>query len=128
MYDNRNERRRAPRAPVNVEMELWGDAAGDEGALVTESLNLSTEGVYCTSPKFIAPLTRVALTLLVPQEGGIGGDGRRAIRCEAVTVRSYPERESPNCHSYEVACYFTSMAEEDRQVLSDFLTVSTRES
>jgi hypothetical protein len=127
MYNNRNERRRAPRAPINVELELSGDAVGGEGALLTESLNLSTEGVYCTSPRYIAPLTKLELTLMVPWEDAQGRTGKRGIRCEAVTVRSYPERESPNCKSYEVACYFTSMTEEDRETLRDFLAVSARE-
>ena len=52
---------------------------------------------------------------------------RRVIRCEAVAVRSYPERESPGCRAYEVACYFTSMEDDDRRALRDFLSASVRE-
>jgi len=127
MHDHQNERRRAVRAPVAVEMEFGAENAGPGGTLATESLNLSTEGVYCTSPHFIAPLTRLELTLLLPVDRDSEGE-RRVVRCEAVAVRSYPERESPGCRAYEVACYFTSMEENDRKALRDYLTVGSRES
>jgi hypothetical protein len=128
MHDDRSERRRAPRAPVNVEMELGGDGAGAEGALATESLNLSAEGVYCTTPRYIAPLTRLELTLLIPNDGDDPRGGKRVVRCEAVAVRSYPERESTSCRAYELACYFTSMEEDDRRALREFLAAGARES
>lgn len=127
MHENRYERRRAMRAPVSVEMELGDQDAGPGAALATESLNLSTEGVYCTTPHFIAPLTRLELTLVLPLDAENGRD-RHLVRCEAVAVRSYPERESPGCRAYEVACYFTSMAEEDRRAIRDFLTSGVPES
>jgi hypothetical protein len=67
------------------------------------------------------------LTLLIPRDADNPTRDPRVVRCEAVAVRSYPERESAGCRAYEVACYFTSMEEDDRRALREFLTVSSRE-
>ena len=124
MAAGREERRRATRSPVNLAMELSGlpDSSGP-GPVSSESLNLSTEGVYCTVDHYIAPLTRLALAIVLPvgAEGEDAAEGGHVIRCEAVAVRSYPERESPGCSAYEIACYFTSMNDEDRRLLERFL-------
>lgn len=129
MVAKRKERRRSTRSPVSLALELSGLPGGDvAGAVASESLNLSTEGVYCTVGHFIAPLTRLSLAIVLPAqaEERERAEGKKVIRCEAVAVRSYPERESPGCSSYQLACYFTAMSDEDRQLLARFLETEVR--
>ena len=128
MHANREraERRRAHRTQTSLGVEVSGFSSGEEGGVLrTQSLNLSAEGVYCTVSRFIPPLTRVRLALILPADSALGGSEERTVHCDAVVVRSYPEREARGCSSYEVACYFTAMDEEDRQLLTDHLAVGT---
>ena len=46
---------------------------GADGGLVpivTESRNISGSGVYCLSPNYLAPLSKVALTIVLPAVAG----------------------------------------------------------
>lgn len=122
MKGERNERRTASRAPVNLAVELSGHFPDDGTTLASDSINLSTEGVYCTVGRFVPPLTRLGLALVLPgAERDRKADAGRMVRCEAVAVRCYPERETAGCEQYEVACYFTRMADDDRLAIADFL-------
>lgn len=122
MKGYKTERRTAPRAPVNLAVELSGQFPDDGNTLASDSLNLSTEGVYCAVRRFIPPLTRLGLALVLPAyESDERACARRVVRCEAVAVRCYPERESSGCEKYEVACYFTRMEDEDREAVAAFL-------
>src|SRR5262249_36143177 len=63
----RSERRMNARADANLSMRLM-TAAGSDGQpeFVTESENISASGVYCFSPHYLAPLSKVGLTLVLP--------------------------------------------------------------
>ena len=125
MRERRHDRRNVPRTPISLGVELRGVAGGgDDGTISTQSMNISAEGVYCTVPRFIAPLTRLALAVVLPPDPAQGRYENKVIQCEGVAVRSYPERESAMCNGYEVACYFTSMAEDDRRALTQYLGVT----
>lgn len=112
-----DERRRAVRTPAKLAMEI---KLGGKDCGQTETINVSANGVYFTSPSYIAPLTKVEITLLLPEEGGKSGK-RREVACEGIVVRTEPEIEDTKSDAYEVACYFTSITERDRDDLESYI-------
>ncbi|HKQ58603.1 MAG TPA: hypothetical protein VJY35_12110, partial [Candidatus Eisenbacteria bacterium] len=83
----RKERRRMSRADAQLSMRVEG--YGGEGAMVpivTESKNISGSGVYCYSPLYLPPLSKVALTIVLPAVPG-RSPSQRLLKCEGVVVR-----------------------------------------
>jgi len=107
------ERRSAARVNARLAMEI---TLGD-GRARAESLNVSANGVYFASTTFIAPLTRLRITLELPIDGG----GKSRVACDGVVVRTEPEAEQPGAGEYEVACYFTEISEPDKSRLEKYI-------
>lgn len=102
----RVERRGAVRVPARLAMEI---KVGEDAAHV-ETVNVSASGVYFTSPTFIEPLTKLRIVLDIPGEGGRSG----GLVCDGVVVRTEPEVEEAAVSEYQVACYFTDVADAER--------------
>ena len=113
-----NERRRAVRAPAKLAMEI--KLSGEEFGRL-ETINVSANGVYFSSPGFIAPLTRLQITLLLPKDASGGSKKAREVICEGVVVRTEPENEDSAHDHYDVACYFTDIADRDRVDLEAYI-------
>lgn len=117
------ERRASARTDANLSMRLMGGRA--ESALpefVTETENVSSSGVYCFSPHYLAPLSKVGLTLVLPDRAA-DDLGDRMLKCEAVVVRCQQNPASARGRRYELACSFLDMDEEHRQMLDEFVTL-----
>lgn len=114
-----SERRKNPRIDarlaLQVEKKLKG---GVERPATTESLNLSSSGLYCHVRGFVAPMTKVGLTLLLPSFGR-AGKKTQVINCEAIVVRCEEDGTEPQ--SYELACCFTDVRKEDRQLIEEYI-------
>lgn len=107
------ERRAATRVNARLAMEI---TVGDDSAR-TESLNVSANGVYFASSTFIPLLTRLRITLELPNETG----GKSRVACDGVVVRTEPESERAGVAEYQVACYFTEIAEHDQARLEAYI-------
>jgi hypothetical protein len=107
------ERRGSARVPARLAMEiiLGGDRAP------AESLNVSANGVYFASRAFIPLLTKLRVTLELPGEGG----ATSRVSCDGVVVRTDPEKEAASVREYQIACYFTEIAEADRSRLESYI-------
>jgi c-di-GMP-binding flagellar brake protein YcgR len=117
----RRERRRMSRADAQLSMRVEG--TGDGGALtpiVTESRNISGSGIYCLSPHYVAPLSKIALTIVLP---GIPGrtPRQRLLKCEGLVVRCLNQAVPGRDRSYELACSFLDLEEDSRQLLDEFV-------
>lgn len=114
------ERRQAPRILAKLAMQVSG--LEDEGAvLTTESINLSASGIQFQSRAFLSPLTKVALTLLLPPFGRrLRRD--RMVRCEAIVVRCEESARVKQHPRYDLACYFTDVADEDRGLIEQYVS------
>jgi c-di-GMP-binding flagellar brake protein YcgR len=110
------ERRRAVRAPAKLAMEI--KLGGDRSANA-ETINVSANGVYFTTPDHIEPLTKLQITLALPARGDQDSD--REVVCDGVVVRVEPEAPREDVKSYEVACYFTSISDGDREELEAYV-------
>ena len=114
-----SERRKNPRIDarlaLQVEKRLKG---GTERPATTESLNLSSGGLYCHLRNYIAPMSKVALTLLLPSFGR-QGKKTQVINCEGIVVRCVKDEADPE--NYELACCFTDVRKEDRLMIEDYI-------
>jgi len=103
------------RAPAKLAMEVM---LGGKGVGGLETINVSANGVYFASPTYIAPLTRLEIVLVLPDPGR---SRQRKVTCQGIVVRTEPETEEENRHSYDVACFFTSIDETDRADLESYI-------
>ena len=117
----RSERRRDLRVDARLSMRLEGTL--DDGPLaqvVTESQNISASGVYCTSSHFMSPLSKIALTIVLPRVPGNGGR-QDLIKCEGIVVRCSPTAKRGD-RKFELACMFSELDARRRELIAQFVT------
>jgi hypothetical protein len=119
----RAERRSTARADAHLSMRVEGPPADDEVLthIVTESENISASGVYCLSPHYVAPLSKVALTIVLPTVSG-RGSAQRLLKCEGVVVRCLATPTTAKERCYQMACSFLGLEDGERQLLDDYVT------
>jgi c-di-GMP-binding flagellar brake protein YcgR len=113
-----NERRRAVRAPAKLAMEI---KLGGHDQARAETINVSANGVYFLSKTHIPPLTRLQITLMLPQRGDGPKSVHREVVCDGVVVRTDPDTPHPDQKQYEIACYFTSISGADQDQLESYI-------
>ena len=116
------ERRKSPRIPAKLAMQVSGQ--DEASVLTTESINQSSSGIQFGSRVFLSPLTKVALTLLLPPFGS-RLRRERMLQCEGVIVRCEERTGAGQKLRYEMACYFTDLAEEDRNLIEQYVVWRT---
>ncbi len=115
----RAERRVAPRAEARLSMRVEGNHDGDAARVVTESQNISASGVYCTSSHYLAPLSKVDLTIVLPRLPG-GRSTEEVIKCEGIVVRCDAlTRRSER--AWQLACAFSDLDARRRAMLETFV-------
>ena len=119
MTKSTKERRKAPRVIAKLAMQIAG-LGEDESVLTTESINLSAGGLQFQSKVSLPALTRVALTLLLPPFGRRLRRGR-VVQCVGVVVRSAEIEHPRQKRKFELACCFTDMSEEDRELIEQYV-------
>jgi hypothetical protein len=115
----RSERRERPRADARLSMRVESAPENEGVQIVTESQNISSSGVYCTSSHYLAPLSKVALTIVLPKLPG-GRSAKELIKCEGIVVRcqGLPRKSE---RAYELACMFSGLDERRRNLLDEFV-------
>src|SRR5438034_11454414 len=112
----RIERRRKPRADARLSMRVEGVHEGQAAQAVTESQNISASGVYCTSTHFLAPLSKVLLTIVLPRLPG-SSSNKELIKCDGIVVRCEPATARRSEKNFELACMFSELDERRRLLL-----------
>lgn len=113
----KKDKRRHPRIAQRLRVR-WQD----EESLELETIDLSAGGFSCTSPVHLAPMTKVALSLILPRTQSEPTQPERVVNGEAVVVRAEPSAgASSNGGPFRLALFFSRMKEEDRRVLQAFL-------
>src|SRR5258705_11543974 len=118
----RMERRASARTDANLSMRLMGERAEPLREFVTERENVSSSGVYCFSPHYLAPLSKVGLTLVLPDRAA-DDPADRLLKCEAVVVRCQQNPTPAAGRRYELACSFLDLDDDHRQLLDEFVTL-----
>ena len=118
----RLERRHSTRADANLSMRVEGRPTDGELTMVeTESQNISSSGVYCTSPHYLAPLSKVALTIVLP--GRSGASGRSSlVKCSGIVVRCLPVGARAQAGGYQLACSFIALDQRHQAAIDEFVT------
>jgi hypothetical protein len=114
------DKRQHPRLAQRLTVRATGG-----GGVALETINLSAGGLFCTSPDWVAPMTRMALSLELPAPGGNGAGGA-VVRGEAVVVRTEPTAPAAaHAGGYRIALFFSRMDDDHRQTLQTFLKSRT---
>lgn len=108
-----NEKRKDPRALGNVPVKI-SQGAGD---IVTETVNISRSGAYCKVDKYIEPMTKLKVNLLLPSAKGSKGTGKK-VACEGVVVRVEPITHE---NAYSLAIFFNNLSQRDSELISDYV-------
>ena len=116
----RSERRIRPRAEARLSMRVEGAHEAEQAHIVTESQNISSSGVYCTSSRYLAPLSKVALTIVLPAVPG-RAPSQRLLKCEGVVVRCQASDGPKKDRAYQLACSFLGFESSARDRLEEYV-------
>ena len=114
-----SEKREHPRVEARLAMQLAEETLG-EALVTTESLNISRGGVYCESSEYLAPLSKVALTVILP--AFVKGGRTSMLRTEGVVVRCESLPALRGRKRYQLACCFTGLDADARGLLDQFVS------
>lgn len=116
MAPPKDDKRRHPRVAKRIKVE------SADRKLQLETIDLSAGGLSCRAPVFLAPMTRMAVSLVLPGNGGAEKTGQ-IVKGEAVVVRTEPDKGSapPADGLYRIALFFSRMDESDRKRLQEYL-------
>ncbi len=108
-----SERRRHHRLEHRIPVKI---SSGDVD-IVTETTNLSCSGAFCRSNKYIAPMTKLKLNLLLPIRKN-EKISTKHIHCEGVVVRA---EASANGDYFHTAIFFSDITPRDSQTIGEFV-------
>ena len=109
------EKRRHPRLEKTLPLKLSSSRQAD---IVTQTKNLSCVGAYCTINKPIPLMTKLKITLLLPEKTKRAQEKSRKVSCVGVVVRS---EESPQKGIYDVAIFFEQIREKEKVKLEEYI-------
>ncbi|OGX32211.1 MAG: hypothetical protein A3G37_00635 [Omnitrophica WOR_2 bacterium RIFCSPLOWO2_12_FULL_46_30] len=92
--------------------------------LVTETQNISLSGVCCQVDKFIQPMTKVELLLLLPLRLKNDKITTRRLGLEGVIVRAEPAKDTQG--KFNIAIFFNNMKETDKINLNRYIASHTQ--
>jgi len=114
-----SERRRDPRVSNNVPLKL----CHEDGDMVTETCNISRSGAYCRVNKYIEPMTKLQVHLLLPIKKG-DRNVTKKVSCEGVVVRVEPLERG----LYNVAIFFNEIAQRDADQVAAYVAGNIKDS
>ena len=118
----RVDRRSSTRTDANLSMRVEGRPVDGELTLVeTESQNISSSGVYCTSPHYLAPLSKVALTIVLPGRTSVRSR-TSLLKCNGIVVRCMPAGTPSRPTGYQLACSFIGLDPRHHAAITEFVT------
>mgnify|MGYP001577182158 CR=1 FL=1 len=116
MKQNFEERRSHPRIEKNVPLKIKDDRFD----IVTETKNISCSGAYCIVNQYLAPMTKVAITLLIPIPKSDNKTVIKKIKCQGVVVRTEPNFQTKD-GEYKIAIFFNQIGRKDMQDISSYV-------
>lgn len=116
------ERRISERADAKLSMRVEAGVGAGAPQIVTESQNISSSGIYCHSSHYLAPLSKVLLTIVLPRVPGSEGVAQELVKCESIVVRCDQRNGDRSGTPYELACMFTGLEPELRRRVEEFVT------
>ena len=109
-----SDRRQHPRVAKNVPLKI----STDDAELVTETKNISRSGAYCRVNKYIEPMSKMKIHLLLPTRKH-GRGATKKITCHGVVVRT----ESPAGENYHnIAIFFNDISLRDADSIAEYVS------
>jgi hypothetical protein len=114
------ERRQSKRVDAQIALQLSGtDEAFPGESITTESINVGAEGVYCHVGHFVAPLTKLQVTMVLPVKNRKGQVKNEIVKTRAIVVRCQPSGDTQG--GYRIACFFTGLDGQTRNTLEEYV-------
>ena len=110
------ERRKNIRISKHIPLKLE-DTAFD---VITETVDVSSSGVYCRVTRNLPLMSKIEVMLLVP--GREMESPTKKIRCKGVVVRAEPAilKDADRAH-YNIAIFFTDISKRDQKIVEDYV-------
>jgi len=87
---------------------------------ISQSINISASGVYCKCDTEIPLMSRVQIMLMLPAAEGESKQFKK-IETDGVVVREHPVIQEGKILHYDVAIFFDSLTERDRENIKDYI-------
>jgi hypothetical protein len=113
------ERRGDPRVSNSVPLKI----RTKDGSFVTETGNISRSGAYCRVTKYIEPMTKMKIQLLLPIKKSDKIVNKK-ISCEGVVVRT---EEVVADEDYNVAIFFNDISRKDIDSIKEYVETNIEE-
>jgi hypothetical protein len=110
------DRRQSPRVDARLQIEL--SIGNDETTETASTINISANGVYFTCNRYIEPLTKLGMHLVL---GGESDEEIESIDVQGVVVRVEPDDPDAAVDTWDIACYFTDSTPEFRERLGRYV-------
>ncbi len=114
------EKRRYPRVKQSLPIKL----CDNEYDIVTETKNISGNGVYCAVNRKLPLMTKLKIILLIP----LRKNNRKILRkitCNGIVVRQAYMKNNGK-YSYDTGIYFNEIKESDRKVILSYIDTSLK--
>lgn len=107
------ERRSHLRVSNNVPLKIFSP----EADLVTETANISCAGVYCRVSRYLEPMMKLKVTLLLPVRKNSRVTTKK-VSCGGVVVRT---ENIINDEGFNTAIFFNDIKPKDSRAIADFV-------
>ncbi len=107
------ERRKYVRLEKNIPVKI----SSEDFDIVTETKNLSCAGAYCRVSKYIDPMTKLSLQLLVPYKKN-NKIATHKVTCQGVIVRVESRNED---EGYNTAIFFNDIRPKDAKFIDRYV-------
>lgn len=104
---NGQDRRLSPRIIKRVPLKVKVDSFD----IVTETQNISSSGAYCQVDKYIAPMTKINIKVLLPVRHKNNRIVTKKMNCEGVVVRT--EKSLTQEGKFNIAVFFNGLKKPD---------------
>jgi c-di-GMP-binding flagellar brake protein YcgR len=115
-WNGNKERRRYPRVKTKLDGMVHREADASE-KLKIKTIDISANGVYCSTNKDLPLFDRLKITLRIPIKNK-NKENIKEIHCRGVIVRKEKIVESKN--DYHIAIFFDDIEEKTRAILKKF--------
>ncbi|MDP1853743.1 MAG: PilZ domain-containing protein [Candidatus Omnitrophota bacterium] len=113
LNNSHEERRRS----IRVESILPLRLKTPDFDIVTSTRNISSVGAYCQTDKYVAPMTKLDITLILNHGYAQGSNvtGTK-VKCRGVVVRT-----EQNENKYNLAVFFNDISESEKEKINKFI-------
>ena len=90
--------------------------------VITETVDVSSSGIYCRVTRLLPLMSKIEVVLLVPPKNGSKSKQAKKIRCKGVVVRTEPIilKDADKAH-YNTAIFFTDISAKNQKALEAYV-------